>query len=105
MIIQINADKNLSVSETYLQKIESIISKELDRFADILTRIEVFFTDENATRKTSDDKKCTLEAKVKHKHPIAVSAYGDIYDQALNAATRKLKGSLDTMVGKMRTHS
>jgi len=104
MIIQLNADKNLSISEEYSEKLKGILTKELDRFADLLTRVELHFTDENATRKTKDDKKCTLEAKLKTKQPIAVSDFGDTYDNATTGALLKLKSALDTAVGKMRVH-
>ncbi len=104
MIIQFNADKNLSISEEYAEKLKGVVTKELDRFADLLTRVELYFTDENATRKTKDDKKCTLEARLKSKQPVAVSDYGDTYDSAATGALLKLKAALDTIVGKMRVH-
>ncbi|GAB3015314.1 hypothetical protein GCM10027051_18860 [Niabella terrae] len=104
MVIEINADKHLSVHGAYAEKIKGIIQKELDRFADILTRTDVYFSDENATRKTSDDKRCTLEARIKGKNPIAASAFGDSYDQALNAAIDKLRASLKTITDKMKAH-
>lgn len=104
MIIQLNADRSLSISEEYADKLKGVLTKELDRFADLLTRVELHFADENATRKTKDDKKCTLEAKLKNKQPVAVSDYGDTYDNAVTGAVHKLKAALDTIVGKMRVH-
>ena len=104
MIIQLNTDRNLSIGEEYAEKLKGVLTKDLDRFADHLTRVELHFADENATRETKDDKKCTLEARFKSKQPIAVSDYGDTYDNALTGALQKLKASLETIVGKMRVH-
>ena len=104
MIIQLNADRSLSISEEYAEKLNGVIKKDLDRFADLLTRVEMHLADENADRKTKEDKKCTLEAKLKTKHPVAVSAAGDTYDRAVVNALHKLKASLDTAVGKMKAH-
>lgn len=104
MIIQFNADKNLHISEAYAQKMKDILIKELDRFADLLTRIEIHLTDENSSRKTKDDKRCTLEAKLKTKNPLAVSGMGDTYDNAVTGAIHKLQAALDHAVGKMKSH-
>ncbi len=104
MIIQLHADKSLSIHEAYALKLNGVISRELDRFAELLTRVELHLADENAQRKTKEDKKCTLEAKLKSKQPVAVTSHGNTYDDAVTGAVQKLKASLDTIVGKMQHH-
>ncbi|MGE9311543.1 hypothetical protein ACLOAU_07850 [Niabella sp. CJ426] len=104
MIIQLHADRSLSIHEAYASKLSGVISRELDRFADLLTRVELHLADENAQRKTKEDKKCTIEAKLKSKHPVAVTNHGDTYDNAVTGAILKLKASLNTIIGKMQNH-
>lgn len=104
MIIKINTDNLLAVHETFQEKLDSIISEELGRFEDRLSRIEVHLSDENGKKDTPNDKKCLLEARIKGKQPVVVSALGDNEVMALKAAIVKLKTGLDTQFGKMNEH-
>ncbi len=104
MVIQLHADRSLSIHEEYASKLTGVILRELDRFAELLTRVELHLADENAQRKTKEDKKCTIEAKLKSKHPVAVTSHGDTYDNAVTGAILKLQASLNTIVGKMQNH-
>lgn len=104
MIIQLHAGRSLNIHEEYALKLNGLVSRELDRFTELLTRVELHLSDENAQRKTKEDKKCTIEAKLKSKHPVAVSDHGDTYDNAISGAIHKLKASLNTVVGKMQNH-
>lgn len=104
MMIQFNTDNNVSISEEYAAKLKDLLTKDLGRFSDTLTRIELHFKDENAGKEAKEDKKCTLEARIKGKQPIVVSANGNTYDDATIKATIKLKAALDKTIGKMKTH-
>lgn len=104
MNIQLNTDNNLTLKNEYADKLQSILNKEFDRFSEFLTRIEVHFADENSHKKSTGDKKCTLEARLKGRQPVAVSAFGDSYDIAVSGAVHKLKASLDTITGKIKQH-
>jgi ribosomal subunit interface protein len=104
MTIQINAGKNLSVHEEYSNELEALLTEELTRYTEHITRLEVHLSDENGNKESQDDKKCLLEARMEGRQPIAVSASGDTYDQAVDSAIDKLKASLDTIIGKLRNH-
>lgn len=104
MLIQLNADNNLKLKEEYASKLNEILEGELDRYEEFLTRIEVHLAYENSHKSSSDDKKCTLEARLKGRQPIAVSATGDTYDIAVSAAIDKLRAALDTITGKIKEH-
>lgn len=104
MTIQINTDKNVSVHEAYDNQLEALLTEELSRFDEHITRLEVHLSDENGNKDSQDDKKCLIEARLKGRQPIAVSALGNTYDQAVNSAIDKLKTSLDTILGRMRSH-
>jgi ribosome-associated translation inhibitor RaiA len=104
MKIQINTGKNLSVHEEYHNELEALLTEDLSRFSQYITRLEVHLSDENADKESQDDKKCVLEARMEGKQPIAVSAFANSYDQAVNSAIDKLTASLTTIIGKLRNH-
>lgn len=104
MTIQFNSDKNLTIHESFNEKLGSRLSKELDRFTEHITRLEVHLSDENAEKKGINDKKCLIEARIKGKQPVAVTAYGNTHELAVNSAADKLKNSLDTIFGRLRSH-
>ena len=104
MTIQINTDKNLSVHEEYDNQLEALLTEELSRFDEHITRLELHLSDENGNKESQDDKKCLLEARLKGRQPIAVSALGNTYDQAVDSAIDKLKNSLETIIGRLRNH-
>jgi hypothetical protein len=57
MKIQFNTDKNVTGSEELRASLTSIISGELSRFDDHITRLEVHLSDENGhkTGRTTND--------------------------------------------------
>ncbi|HQW83059.1 MAG TPA: HPF/RaiA family ribosome-associated protein [Ferruginibacter sp.] len=104
MIIQFNTDNNLSVHEGFSKKLQDMLNSELKRFNEIITRLEVHFADENGHKKGVEDKRCLLEARIKNKNPIAVTAYASNYEIAAKDAAEKLKKSLNAVLQKMQAH-
>jgi len=104
MIIQFNTDKTISGEERNETFFSSQISNELDRFQSYITRIEVHLSDENGIKEGPNDIRCTLEARLKGRQPIAVSDRADTVAQAVSGATVRLKASLDTIVGRSQNH-
>lgn len=104
MIIQFNADRHLTVHEGFNDKLTDRLKKELNRFIEHITRLEVHLSDVNAEKKTANDKKCLIEARVKGKQPVAVTAFGDTHELAVYGAAEKLKNSLDSIFGRMHSH-
>ena len=104
MTIQINTDKNVTGESRTEQYFSGQIEKELDRFAEHVTRVEVFFADENGDKNSPDDKICKIEARMEGRQPIAVTAKDDIIEKAFNSALGKVKSSMNTIVGKMQKH-
>ncbi len=102
MIIQINTDKNLNVSQEYKEQIDSIIESALTRFSDKITRMEVHFSDENGGKSGTKDKRCLLEARMEHSQPIVVTHFSHNYDLSLHGALEKLVNMLTTIVGKQK---
>ena len=104
MTIQINTDNNLSVHEAFGNKLDDLLTEELNRFSDYITRLEVHLSDENGSKHGINDKKCLLEARLAGRQPIVVTEEGNDYELAVHGAIRKLKTSLDTIVGKSKNH-
>lgn len=104
MTIQINTDKNLRMHEAFETQLENLLSEELSRFSEHITRLEVHLSDENGSKEGPDDKRCLLETRLEGRQPIAVTAHGNTYEVSVNLAIDKLKAMLDTTIGRLRNH-
>ncbi len=102
MTIQFNADNNLTVHESFREKLTEQLTGELGRFDEFVTRLEVFLSDENGQKQGQHDKKCLLEARVKNKQPVVVTAFAANYELAVQEAADKMKRTLNTMLEKMQ---
>ena len=104
MTIQLNTDKNLSVHEAFGTKLDDLLSEELSRYSEHITRLEVHLSDENGSKEGINDKRCLLEARLEGRQPIAVTDMANTYEQAVDGAIDKLKTSLDTILGRLKNH-
>lgn len=104
MKIQFNTDNNIAVRENYEEKLSALFEKELNRFSEQITRLEVHLSDENGSKNGIDDRKCLIEARLAGMNPIAVTEIADTHDNAVKGAISKLKSSLETIIGKLKTH-
>jgi ribosomal subunit interface protein len=104
MTIQFNADNNLTIHEEFRDKLKDLLTEELSRFSEHITRLQVHLSDENGHKQGQNDKKCMLEAKVEGRPPIAVKAGANNYELAVDAAVDKLKSSLDTIFDRLNKH-
>ena len=105
MTIQINTDNNLNVHEAFGNKLDGLLAEELSRFSEHITRLEVHLSDENGSKHGLNDKKCLLEARLEGRQPIAVTQVANDYEQAIHGAIGKLKSSLDTILGRTKSHN
>ena len=101
MIIQFNTDKNIKGTVSRTSPLTEMISDELSRFSDRISRIEVHLSDEDGSKKGQNDKRCLLEARLSGLQPIAVSNFGDTHEEAVSGAIDKLKASLETKLGRL----
>ncbi len=104
MIIQINTDKNITVHEAFESQLDAMLTDELSRFSEHITRLEVHLSDENGNKQEQNDKRCMIEARIKGRQPIAVVANANDYELAVSGAIEKLKSSLETIEGKLKNH-
>jgi ribosome-associated translation inhibitor RaiA len=105
MIVQVNSDKNINVSDNFIAKISDNLNTSLSRFDDFITRLEVYLADENSDRQGSNDKRCTIEVRIKGLDPEAVTATADNIDLAFKQATDKTFQLLTNRTDKLKSHS
>jgi ribosome-associated translation inhibitor RaiA len=104
MRIQVNTDKNVTGSEELRISLTSLLSEELSRFNDLITRLEVHLSDEDGKKDGQSDKRCLLEARLEGRQPIAVTSQANSHEQAVKEAIGKLKSSIETIIGRMRKY-
>ena len=104
MKIQLNTDSNLTGSEELRASLTSLISDELSRFDDHITRLEVHLSDENGHKNGQNDKRCMIEARLEGMKPIAVTNHADTSERAVTGAVDKLKSSLTTIQGRLKNY-
>lgn len=104
MTIQFNTDHNIQGLESLEAKMNAIITDEMSRFSDQITRIEVFLSDENGHKKGNNDKKCILEARLEGMQPLAVSDHANNHEVAVKGALVKLKTVIETRLGQLKNY-
>lgn len=104
MNIIINTDNHIKGSEELKTRFTEEITKKLDRFEEWLTRVEVFFVDENKAKTSPDDKRCKVEVRVKNQDAFAVSHNAPTLHLALAGALDKMKSALNTKIGKTQNY-
>jgi hypothetical protein len=103
MQIQINTDHNLKVHDSEAEQLKAIVEGVLGRFADHITRVEMHLSDENASKRSEDDKRCLLEARPEGRNPIAVSHQAATLILAVEGASEKMARAIDSDVGRRRS--
>jgi ribosome-associated translation inhibitor RaiA len=102
MTIQFNTGNNISGSEKIITPLVALISEQLSRFKNRITRIEVHLSNENKLSEEFDDIKCLIEARIERRHPIAITHHANTYKLAVTGATEKLIGILDKMADRLK---
>lgn len=104
MQIQINTDKNIDGNERLVSFFSNELNSELERFDNLITRVEVHFGDENSEKFGKNDKRCLIEVRIAKKDPIAVTDYADTIEKAFHNALEKIKRVLNSTHEKMREY-
>jgi ribosome-associated translation inhibitor RaiA len=104
MLIQFHTDHNIAGSERQNAYFTTFISEALSRYSTQITRLEVHITDENGTKEGKNDQRCMIEARLEGSQPLAVTNHADTMEQAVKGATDKLKSSLESVLGRLKTY-
>lgn len=101
MKIQINFG-DVQRSDAIREHVEEVVNRELKRFAERVTRVEVHLHDDNAKKHGPDDKRCVMEARPAGKDPVKTEAkHEDLY-RAIKRTGEKLKRALEK---RLEAHS
>ncbi len=105
MLIKINSNNNLTKTDEFNAPIISMLEKKLERFSYHITRLEVYFMDEDGNNKEKpNDKRCLIEARFEKSQPLAATNFGDTYEKAAIGAIDKLRSILTTKLERIRSH-
>ena len=104
MKIQLNTDKNISGNQRLEDYLNPLITTELARFSEYITRVEVHLADENSDKKGVNDKKCTLEVRMENKQPFTVTSHSNTVEEAVNDALKKIKPALEKIKSQFKNH-
>ncbi|MCA9216166.1 MAG: HPF/RaiA family ribosome-associated protein [Planctomycetales bacterium] len=95
MKVLVKTDGHIKGSAKFTHHVETVVQNALHRFGDRITRVEVYFSDQNSGEKFGDDdKRCVMEARPAGLQPITVSHQGASVEQALDGATDTLQKTL-----------
>lgn len=101
MHVQVSTDNHISGDERLTEYAQTLLGDSLARFADRVTRVDVHLGDENGSEKhADDDKRCSLEARMAGRQPVAVTHRAPSVREALTGAAQKLEKVLGTLVEK-----
>ena len=104
MQIQINTDNHIDGNEALSAHVEAVVENAVRHVKDHLTRVEVHLEDENGGKAGIDDKRCLIEARLKSHQPVVVSHHASSIHQAVDGAARKLRASLEALLGRLDEH-
>ena len=102
MQIQINTDHNIEGREALSAHIREVVERALDRSSEHITRVEVHVADENGPKSGPKDMRCTMEARLEHQQPIAVTFDAATLHQAVDGAADKLARLVEHTLGRLR---
>jgi hypothetical protein len=95
MKIQFNAGKEVKGDNKFTDSQIAEIESSLSRFGEMITHLDAKLSKEDAAKNGINTNRCTLEALLQDRRPIAVSDNADTYDGAIRGALGKLTASLD----------
>ena len=102
MQVQVETDNHITNREDLARYVESVGAEKAGRFRDQITGVRVHLHDDNGPEKKSDDDfRCLMEARLVRMKPLAVSQHADNLHQAINGAADKLERALDSALGKL----
>ena len=102
MQIQINTDHNIEGGEPLSAHICSVVERALSHESGHITRVEVHVADENGPKSGLRDMRCTMEARLEHHQPIAVTFDAATVHEAVDGAADKLARLVEHTLARLR---
>jgi hypothetical protein len=101
--ILVNSDKNISTDRHLIGYVETEVTRGLRRFARRLTRTEVHLSDVNSHKFGTHDKRCLIEVRPAGHRVMTATVSAATLKEALSAALKKMRNSLETKFGRLTT--
>ena len=101
MKVQVNTSNDIDNKEALERWAGEYLNEQLARFEQDLTSIEFQMSDENHAAKGGVDKRCTMEARITGRTPVAVTNWAPNQDLAFRGAAAKRAHALDHTFGKL----
>jgi len=101
MQILVNTDHTIQGREALVMRIQGEAADALERFADQLTRVELYIADENGPKAGVGDIRCTAEARAAGRPLLAVTNHANALDLAVTGALTKLVSVLEHSMQKV----
>lgn len=102
MHIQIDTDHNVHWRETLANHVSQVVGRALDRYGELVTRVDVHLSDQNCETSGHYDKRCMMEARLSGRRPTAVTHQAATLDQAVDGAAAKLRRCLESTIDLSR---
>lgn len=102
MQVQVNTDHHFEEFHAAVPHIKDVVKHALSHVSDNITRVEVHVHDLNGGKPGKDDKSCTIEARLAHHQPIAVTHRADTLHKSVDGAANKLLRALENTRGRLR---
>jgi ribosome-associated translation inhibitor RaiA len=104
MQVQVNHDNHLIIAQDTSDRLGREVETSLSKYAQQISRIEMHLGDVNGTKHGDSDKRCMLEARLDHLHPITATHQAPSVQLAIDGALKKLDHALSHAIGKLRAH-
>lgn len=103
MQVQVNSNQ-IQGSVDLQEWVGSTVVERLERYDELLTRVEIHVSDENAHKAGAEDKRCQIEFRPKGHQSMSVTHKADSLLLAVEGAADKARHALDHLTGKLDTH-
>jgi hypothetical protein len=100
MQILIRTDHNIEGREAMVAETTAFVTHALRHFSERITRLEVHLADENGPKGGDDDIRCTLEARLEGRQPIAVTHHAGTILLAVHGAANSLVALIESTLGR-----
>ena len=100
MQIDVSTDSHIDGREKLSRYVQGHVETALERFSSRITRVEVHLSDESGNKEGREDTKCVMEVRIGGRPPVAVKSLESSVDQAITAATHKLKHLVESTIGR-----
>ncbi len=105
MQIQVNTDSHIEGHEKLASHVKHVVQSALGRFGDRITRVEVHLSDQNGDKTGQEDKRCTMEVRLKGRQPTAISHDAATLAKAVDGAASRAQRSIESTLGRLHDHS